>query len=191
MSDDTTAPLKVGGLELLADSFLWQGSVEYPYSAVTNLRRYARRTSVNLIPVSHSVQIGITIGGSLELQVGNSGLPFTGGKVEKAFQALANSTFQYRALGYLEQLDEQGYFEYGGAAFDRDGDVRCSKLTANMKTAGFLWEPFELLIKPAGAGLFGKKLTISTLVDPDVFVYLIHQLYRIRLPHPNGGHYFS
>ena len=191
MSDETTAPLKVGGLELLADSFLWQGSVEYPYSAVTNLRRYARRTSVNLIPVSDSVKIGITVRGATELQFGNSGIPFTGGKVEKAFQALAKSTFPYRALGYLNQLDEHGYFEYGGAVFDRDGGVRCSKLTAIMKSAAFLWEPFELVIKPAGARLFSKKLTVSTLVDPDVFVYLIRYLYHIRLPHPDGGHYFT
>ena len=168
-------------VELLPDAIFYREKT-YPYSSVVHLGRFARKTSVNFIPLGDYLQIRIYIEGIEEpITLKNSvGLIGTTSRLKKIYEKLVEKTFRIRFKRYLKQIESKGFFEYDGAKFFPPGDVLINDQKINLHTATLWIEPFGLVLKEP-TGLFARKQRISTDIDQDVFLSLLKEIYGIKL----------
>jgi len=113
----------------------------------------------------------------------------------KAYVLLAEQSYRFRIEGYLNSINELGYFEYNDTQFHRDGTVIQKKLSCNIfqlrnedldfnqGTDSYrLWDyPHLILNLDKGGFLKRKAMYIQVDWDRDVFQSLIYNLYKIRL----------
>jgi len=165
---------------LLPDSISYRGRT-YPYSSVIHLGRFARKTSLNFIPIGDYLRITIYIEGiEKPITVQNSfGMLFTTSRLKRIYKSLVEKTFHLRIKNYLKQLDNKGFFDYGGAKFFSAGYVLIDNQKINLLTAKVWLEPFEFVFKEP-TGFFTRKRRVSTDIDQDVFLALLKKLYRIE-----------
>lgn len=168
-------------VELLSEGIRYDNKI-YLYTSITHLGRYARRSSVNFIPLGDYLRIVIYIEGLSEpiILENNFGLIGTTGKIKKIYEKLVSLTFTQRVNNYLEQIKSRGFFEYAGAKFYTSGEVLIKEQKYHIKTAKMWIEPFEYVMKQP-KGLFGVTEKISTKIDADVFYTLLKHLYEIEI----------
>ncbi len=166
--------------ELLPDAIRYKGKT-YPLSAVVHLSRFARKSSLNFIPMEDFLSLQIYIEGIAKpITIQNSlGLIFTTSRLKKIYEKLVEKTFQKRVKSYLNQIESRGFFEYGGARFFPSGDILINDWKINLGTAKIWLEPFNLVLKNP-TGLFSGKRRISTDIDQDVFLALLKEIYGIK-----------
>ena len=170
-----------GGLfEVLAEGVRYRGQL-YSYADVLHLSRYARKQSINWIPVEEFVRLRVHFKGMKEpVTLQNSwGLLMTTSGLEEIYLRLAQKTFPGRMLRYLSQLQRSGHFVYGGAHFHADGKVTIGKAQLDLRTAKLSLEPFKLIINPPG--MFNRKRSIDTEIDQDVLLALMEKRYGIAI----------
>ena len=169
-----------GKLELLSDAIRYKGKT-YPLSAVAHLGRFARKTSVNFIPMEDYLRLRIYLEGTVKpISIQNNiGLIFTTSRLKNIYEELVEKTFQKRAKSYLNQIESKGFFEYGGARFFSSGDVLIGNWKINLGTAKIWREPFNLVLKKP-TGFFSRKRRLSTDIDQDVILALLNEIYGIK-----------
>jgi hypothetical protein len=119
---------------------------------VLHIGRFARRTSVNFVPVGDYVEIHIWVRGSQEpITLTNPiGLAGTGYRLEEMYRSVSERTFTARSAYYLTQLEKTGYIDYGNARFFTNGDIESKKLRLSLKSSRLSLEPFELIVTEPG-----------------------------------------
>jgi len=175
-----TCRMLTGKFELLPDAIRYRGQM-YPFSSIVHLGRYAKKTSINFIPMEDFLRLRIYIQGAKKpITVQNNiGLIFTTSTLKKIYARLVEKTFQLRIKSYLNQMESKGFFEYGGAKFFPAGDVLLKNHKINLHTAKLWLEPFEFVLKEP-TSVFARKQRISTDIDQDVFLALLKEIYGIK-----------
>ena len=169
-----------GKFELLQNAIRYRGST-YPISSVVHLGRYAKRTSVNFIPMMDFLRIRIYID-KLEkpITIQNSiGLLFTTSTLKKIYAQLVEKTFGARIEAYLNEIRNEGFFEYDKAKFFPSGEVSIGRKKINLHSTKLWIEPFSLILRESTA-IFARKYRISMDIDRDVFLALLKGLYGIQ-----------
>lgn len=109
-------------------------------------------------------------------------------QVQQLYSDLREKTVGHRLGRYLEMLDRYGYFIYDQKKFYPDGRVIDPKMgELNLKTDGPIYrEPFRIYYEREKTPLqklahlwTDQEYNISTFYDPDVFFYLLKQLYGL------------
>jgi hypothetical protein len=179
-SYDPNAPLSVrakgGAFELLADGVRYRGTL-HSYADVLHLSRYARRTSINFIPVENYLRLRVHLKGEREPVTLQNRLGISTEGLQEIYERLAEKTFVARVRRYLGQLEKRGYFEFGGARFRPDGRIAFGTRELDLRTAKLSLEPFRLVVNPPG--LFNRRRHVDAETDKDVLLSLMQKLYGI------------
>lgn len=185
-------------IKFLDDAFHYRGQ-SYPYSNVVNVEWFATRTkfSYNFVPIGSydSARLKIYLKSQpkpLEIKVG---FMFSNSTVKteslfEIYRSISERTFEYRALGYLDQLQTSGFFVYSGYHFFTNGNIandKNGKVLYNIHRDHLLAtdNSFELSIRRDSQGVLDDLKSrlgthfISLWVDRDVFYYLIYTVYGL------------
>ncbi len=177
---DAVLSFRTGGglFEILQEGIRYRNQL-YSYADVLHLARYARKTSINFIPLEEFLRIRVYFKGVEEpvLLQNSWGLIMTTSSLQEIYVRLAEKTFAARIRRYLAQLDRAGYFTYGGARFHRDGKVSFGEKQVELRGAKLSLEPFKLVINPPG--MFARKRKVDTEIDQDVLLALLEKFHGI------------
>lgn len=168
-------------LQLGSNSFQYNRE-QFLYEDVIHLVRYAKRTSVNYVPVWRELRVELFLRGRdepLRLAHYASSLSRTG-KLPEVCDFLQRRTFAPRLAGYVTQLEEYGSFDYDGVQFFPSGVAYHGRRRLRLDDCVVSYEPFEMQFRRKDER-FGSRLVLDTTVDEDVFFTLLHELYGIAV----------
>jgi len=94
---------------------------------------------------------------------------YVASKLVTAYQYIAKETFESRLGPYMSQLEEHGYFLYGGAKFYSDGVIDSEGNRFNVNDVEIA--PFELFCRQGG--WFGPRLKLDISIDKDVLLGIL------------------
>ena len=189
------------GFQLTDTGFLYQGT-PYRFADVIETKRFrsvleTKFVTGDSISKDHSISVVFVMNSGVNIQLTEQPTWTSGSKVdnveqiEQIFETVSRKTWENRIGKYTRQVDELGYFDYGGWRLypKRLQIVDIEKAetydileTTFSKRYGFI----ALTKKNAGIGsrLLRKMITgergISTLVDTDVFFALLKHYFRLE-----------
>lgn len=162
---------------------------KFDYGNVRSIRWrvVVRMKSIYFIPIGSDYTYELTLdfvsGAPLDLGIGAipPALPFSMGLNKREFglledkiKRLQSETYEFRLAHYREQMRREGFFEYDGKVFHRDGSVdhKGRRRTLDLKTrAEADATSTKLKCLPNGT------LEVSTLWDRDCFHTMLNEAY--------------
>jgi len=184
-------------LVLENDGFHLQGE-RYSYGDVERLLFHYEQVqkTLNFIAsgIDHHVTLGIYVRGRrkpLMIEVGPRILSFHGvswgqsksKSLISKYREIAERTWAARAQSYTDALNSRGYFHYDGKKINRNGIVEGDGWTFNLASdRPILRRPFSIWFEQRSDGWLRKtrRMGIATVVDEDIFMSLLDQLYDLR-----------
>lgn len=120
--------------------------------------------------------------------VGSFGQKPSQSLIEK-YRVIAERSFDSRLQRYLQSLDSNGYLIYDSTRILRNGDVQHKAGTFNLKASSSQLRrgPFTLYLQPVNGGWVKRVPTLSTMVDADVFYFLLDKVFEVRWAASSAG----
>lgn len=184
-------PVELREWRFLRDRLVDREGRERLYDAIVHMGLAQHVTKRNSVAVKADgiMRLWISGGDVLEVNISDK-LPRAGDPVTKTivnlWKVLSEATLPQRVKPYIDQYMADGYFDFGGLAensaparFFRGGRVEQGDLHANIKTDRYsIGNGFFSASIPEKTALeelmaSEKRITVSTVVDGDVFYTLI------------------
>jgi|GEM_PF-630295 len=170
ISNDT--PLVVDKLTVYPNRFIYKKK-EFNFAEIESLSWYWLTRIINGIS-NQEIKFIINVKNSdTRIKIKNS-LLVRQKKLVKAYEFIAEETFQNRLKKYLDQFDKYGCFKYQYVLIYSDGQVKYGKKYYSLENAQL--EPFKIKIKQGG--MFSSKCVIETRIDRDVILSLIDYILK-------------
>jgi hypothetical protein len=192
--------LEQTGFELVEDGFIYQNKI-YKFTDVIETRIFRSILEQKVVFVGsdyhHSVSVVIGVKSGEILQITEQPTWLSNSKlssveyIENAFAVISQKSWDNRIVKYTKNLDDLGYFEYNGWRFytkqRKIQNIHYNKYydlsSINFgKRYGFI--TVKEKIEGIGSKLIkklvgGREVGIGTLIDTDVFFYLLKQYFGV------------
>ncbi len=156
-------PLATAGLEIYPNRFKYKNQ-SFLFSDVTHIKIYWKSTTTNGVINTQDVDVSIVINDDKKIDVSKTTMYVTP-KLVKAYNYIAQKTFDHRLKFYTDQLEEKGYFNLENCTyFYKEAGLLFGKNQKSRKGYAKVYTDGRVLFEDKKMSIFDASISKGTII---------------------------